>query len=162
MHLGKTFLALLFFIGSLTTFAQAVDSVKPAKVKVAVLLPLYLDSAFNGAVYKLGNNNIPKYMLPGLEFYNGVIMAIDSLQKERQPLEVMIHDTKSRNKSLNLLLVEPEIASASFIIGSFTTKEELRKVADFAAGKNIPLISATYPNDAGITANPKLKQNPGY
>jgi hypothetical protein len=68
----------------------------------------------------------------------------------------MIHDTKSREKSLSLLLVEPEIAGASFIIGSFTTKEELKKVADFALAKNIPLISATYPNDGGITANPNL------
>jgi ABC-type branched-subunit amino acid transport system substrate-binding protein len=135
---------------------QAAQATTGKKAKVAVLLPLYLDSAFNGAVYRLGNNNLPKYILPGLEFYNGVMMAVDSLQKEGQQLEVMVHDTKSKDKSLNLLLVEPEIASASFIIGSFTTKEELKKVADFAAEKNIPLISATYPNDGGITANPNL------
>lgn len=95
-------------------------------------------------------------MLPGLEFYNGVIMAVDSLQKEGRRIEVMVHDTKSKDKSLNLLLVEPEISSAAFIIGSFTTKEELKKVADFAAEKSIPLLSATYPNDGGITANPNL------
>lgn len=152
MHLGKIFLATIFFIGSIHTNAPV--NTKPAKV--AVLLPLYLDSAFNGAVYKLGNNNLPKYIMPGLEFYNGVMMAVDSLQKEGQQLEVMVHDTKSKDKSLNLLLVEPEIAGASFIIGSFTTKDELKKVADFAAEKNIPLISATYPNDGGITANPNL------
>jgi ABC-type branched-subunit amino acid transport system substrate-binding protein len=154
MHLGKIILAAIFFIVSFNANAQTAAT--PKKAKVAVLLPLYLDSAFNGAVYRLGNNNIPKYILPGLEFYNGVMMAVDSLQKEGQPLEVMVHDTKSKEKSLNLLLVEPEIASASFIIGSFNTKEELKKVADFAAEKNIPLISATYPNDGGITANPNL------
>jgi ABC-type branched-subunit amino acid transport system substrate-binding protein len=153
MHLGKFVLASVLIIVSFNANAQA-PGVK--KAKVAILLPLYLDSAFNGAAYKLGNNNLPKYILPGLEFYNGVMMAVDSLQKEGQQLEVMVHDTKSKDKSLNLLLVEPEIASASFIIGSFTTKEELKKVADFAAEKNIPLISATYPNDGGITANPNL------
>lgn len=148
-----TFLLILLFSGSsFQSFAQPAN--KP--VKVAVLLPLYLDSAFNGSTYKLGNNNLPRYILPGLEFYNGVMMAVDSLQKEGQHLEVMIHDTKAKDKSLNLLLVEPEISSASFIIGSFTTKEELKKVADFAAAHNIPLLSATYPNDGGINANMHL------
>lgn len=153
MHPGKIIVACLLLFISFNTYAQPAAA---AKAKVAVLVPLYLDSAFNGAVYKLGNNNLPKYMLPGLEFYNGVVMAIDSLQKEGQQVEVMVHDTKSKDRSLNLLLVEPEISSAAFIIGSFTTKEELKKVADFAAEKNIPLISATYPNDGGITGNPNL------
>jgi ABC-type branched-subunit amino acid transport system substrate-binding protein len=153
MHLGKIVIGFLFITFSFRSVAQS----QPAKtIKVAVLLPLYLDSGFNGSTYKLGNNNLPKYMLPGLEFYHGVMMAIDSLQQEGQHLEVMIHDIKSRDKSLSLLLVEPEIANASFIIGSFTTKEELNKVSDFAAAKKIPLISATYPNDGGVTGNPFL------
>jgi hypothetical protein len=153
MHPGKIFITALLF----TLCLQSIGQTQPVKkAKVVVLAPLYLDSAFNGNTYKLGNNNLPKYILPGLEFYNGVMMAIDSLQKEGQQLEVMIHDTKSRDKSLNLLLVEPEIAEASFIIASFNTKEELKKVADFGAEKNIPVISATYPNDGGITANPNL------
>ncbi|HEX6913923.1 MAG TPA: ABC transporter substrate-binding protein, partial [Chitinophagaceae bacterium] len=73
-----------------------------------------------------------------------------------QELEVLIHDTKSREKPLSVILVEPDIASASLIIGSFTSKDELKRVADFAAEKNIPLISGTYPNDGGITGNPML------
>lgn len=155
MHLGKIVLASLIFI-CLSAPASAQDSAKARVPKVAVLLPLYLDSAFNGSVYKLGNNNIPKNILPGLEFYNGVMMAIDSLKDEGVVIEVMIHDTKSKDKSLNILLVEPEIATASMIIGSFTTKDELFKVAEFAKARNIPLISATYPNDGGVTANPNL------
>ena len=155
MHLGKIFLAALLLVFlSAPAFAQ--DSAKVKVPKVAVLLPLYLDSAFNGSVYKLGNNNIPKNILPGLEFYNGVMMAIDSLRDEGVAIEVMIHDTKSKDKSLNILLVEPEIASASLIIASFTTKDELNKVSEFAKAKNIPLISATYPNDGGVKSNPNL------
>jgi hypothetical protein len=150
MQLGKFVAAALLFFFSFHSFAQVPAT---APVKVTVLTPLYLDSAFNGNTYKLGNTNLPKYILPGLEFYNGVMMAIDTLQKEGQHLEVMIHDTKSKSKSLGLLLVEPEIAQSSFIIASFTTKDEFRKVADFAAAKNIPLISATFPNDGGITRN---------
>jgi hypothetical protein len=154
MHLRRVFFFIIILLISVKGFSNTRDTSNP--VKVAVLLPLYLDSAFNGATYKLGNNNLPKYILPGLDFYNGVMMAIDSLKKEGQFIEVFIHDTKAKHKSLNLVLAEPEISSASFIIGSFTAKEELKKVADFAATKNIPLISATYPNDGGITGNPNL------
>jgi len=148
-----TLLLLAFQLG-LSVGVQAQSASR--KVKVSVLVPLFLDSAFNGNTYKLGNNNLPRYMMPGLEFYNGVLMAVDSLQKEGQQVTVMIHDTKSREKSLSLLLVEPEIAASDFIIGAFTTKDELKKVADFAAEKNIPLLSATYPNDGGITGNPNM------
>lgn len=154
MHLRRLFVLMTVLMISVKSFSNLRDTANP--VKVAVLLPLYLDSAFNGASYKLGNNNLPKYMLPGLDFYNGVMMAIDSLEAEEQQIEVVIHDTKSKTKSLNLLLNEPDISTASFIIGSFTAKDELKKVADFAALKNIPLISATYPNDGGITDNPNL------
>jgi hypothetical protein len=154
MHLRRLFVLMVILTISVKSFSNVRDTSNP--VKVAVLLPLYLDSAFNGASYKLGNNNLPKYMLPGLDFYNGVMMAIDSLEAEGQQVEVVIHDTKSRNRSISTVLNEPDLSSASFIIGSFTAKEELKKVADFAALRNIPLISATYPNDGGITNNPNL------
>jgi len=123
---------------------------------VAVFVPLYLDSAFNGSTYKLGNNNIPKFILPGLEFYNGVMMAIDSLRKENLPLEIHIYDTKAKDNALNRVLTSTDITDLSFIIASFNNKEELKRVSDFAMEKNIPLISATYPNDGGISANPNF------
>jgi len=154
MQLRRVFVLMAILMISVKAFSNARDTANP--LKVAVLLPLYLDSAFNGASYKLGSNNLPKYMLPGLDFYNGVMMAIDSLEAEGQQIEVVIHDTKSKSRSLGSYLNGLEMSAASFIIGSFTAKEELKKVADFAALKNIPLISATYPNDGGVTNNPNL------
>jgi hypothetical protein len=48
-------------------------------IRVAIFSPIYMDSAFIGDTYKLGDANLPKQMLPGLEFYNGAMAAIDSL-----------------------------------------------------------------------------------
>jgi hypothetical protein len=48
------------------------------------MAPLYIDSAFDNNVYKLSNTNMPKIILQGLDFYNGVMMAVDSLKKEGQ------------------------------------------------------------------------------
>jgi ABC-type branched-subunit amino acid transport system substrate-binding protein len=124
-----------------------------SKVKVAVFAPLYIDSAFNGYSYKLGMNNLPKYMLPGLEFYNGVQMAIDSLQKDGKELDVLIYDSKGK------LGVENICNGFSFnnvqlIIAQFNSRQDVKQLADIAAYKQIPLISATYPNDGGVNSNP--------
>lgn len=125
-------------------------------VKVAVFAPLYIDSAFAGENYKLGKSNLPKYLLPGLDFYNGVMLAIDSLNAERTVAEVQIYDTKNPNSSLEELLAQPALQDVSLLIASFNNRNEIRPLADFAQKKNILLISSTYPNDGGITENPNF------
>ena len=120
--------------------------------KIAVFSPIYLDSAFNGDTYKAGINNLPKSVLPGLDFYNGVMMAIDSLQQEGINAEVFVYDTKST--SINSIIQKKELNDVSLIIASFTNRAEIKPLADFALIKKIPLISSTYPNDIGIKNNP--------
>ena len=71
--------------------------------KIAVFAPVYLDDAFNEGNYSLGNNNIPKQILPGLDFYNGVQLAIDSLQAGGHHLEILFFDLKSKRKILTRL-----------------------------------------------------------
>jgi len=128
------------------------DTSKP--LKIAVFAPLYIDSAFTDADYKLGRNNIPKYILSGLDFYNGVMLAIDSLNAEKAPIEVFFYDSKSVSEPIEDILEKPELADVSLIIASFNTRGDVKPLADFALLHTIPLISAIYPNDGGITANP--------
>jgi hypothetical protein len=127
---------------------------KQRKFKIAVFAPVYIDSAFDGDNYKLGNNNLPKSILPGLEFYNGVMMAIDSLQTENAPVEVSFYDTKSKFESMDNIISEDQLNDVSLIIASFNNRSEIRPLADFALKKKIPLLSVTFPNDGGITGNP--------
>ena len=85
--------SILFFYFILTTvsFVHAQQTLSPVtKQKIAVLAPLYLDSAFDGNNYKLTGISLPKYILPGLDFYHGVKAAIDSLQKENSPIDVIV------------------------------------------------------------------------
>lgn len=124
-------------------------------LKVAVFAPVFIDSAFTDAEYKLGKNtNLPRYMLPGLDFYNGVMLAIDSLNKEKAAVEVLFYDTKSENLSVDEIVEDSVFSNVSLIIASFNNRLEIKTLADFALEKKIPLLSATYPNDGGITANP--------
>ncbi len=125
-----------------------------APTKIAVFAPLYLDSAFNGNNFKLSNTNLPKYLLPGLEFYNGVIMAIDSLNTEGVNAEVLIYDSKQSESAIQEILSKPELEGVSLIIASFNNRNEIKALADFALSRKIALISETYPNDGGVSENP--------
>src|SRR4030095_4466761 len=152
-YLGVLIFIPLFALIFLVQKAQAqTHSVSP--LRIAIILPLYLDSAFDNYDYKLGNLNIPKYFLPGLEFYNGITMAIDSLQKEGVNLEVWIYDTKKKDHSLDSLIKEIEPLHLSLIIASFSNTAEQKIFSEFSLNNNIPLISATYPNDAYVNGNP--------
>ncbi len=150
MHIKKI-IGLVFLV---SFFVQEGKSQIQIPVKIAVFAPLYIDSAFKEQEYKLGKNNLPKYMLAGLDFYNGVQLAIDSLQAEKQALEVMIYDSKMPEDSLDALLSSNQMQDVGMMIASFNNRNEIKSLADFALEKNIPLLSATFPNDGGITENP--------
>lgn len=147
--------SLLFFCCTLLVLNIKAQQVIP-RIKVAVLAPLYLDSVFAGDTYKAGKTSLPKYILPGLDFYNGVMLAIDSLNKENAAVDVLIYDTKSDSLSLDEIMAEEQMQDVSLIIASFNQRNEVKTVADFAKEKNILLISSTYPNDGGITHNPSF------
>jgi hypothetical protein len=143
------------FLGILvSSFAFQELRAQEAPIKIAVFAPLYLDSAFNGNNFKLGNTNLPKYLLPGLEFYNGIMMAIDSLNADGVNAEVLIYDSKQTEKGIQDILTNPALEGLSLIIASFNNRNEIRPLADFALSKRIALISETYPNDGGVSENP--------
>ena len=122
--------------------------------KIAILAPLYIDSAFAADTsYRYAKNVFPKFINPGLEFYEGVQLALDSMNKEKTPLEVFIFDTKSSKESLTEQLNKAESEGVELIIANCSSTE----VKTFAAAglkKNIPVINVNLPNDGGAAANP--------
>jgi flavodoxin len=148
----KVFCLLIVFI-SFFKVASANDTTF-SPVRIAVLAPLNLDSAFNGYEYNLSNTKIPQFFLEGLEFYNGVMLAIDTLQKENANIEVWIYDTHKRGQSVQQLISEMQPLNFSLVIASFTSLNEQKYVSDFSAKNSIPVISATYPTDAYLNYNP--------
>lgn len=144
-------ISLWVLVSSLTgsTYAQTAGP-----MKIAVFAPVYIDDAFNNGNYSLGNNNIPKNILPGLDFYNGIQLAIDSLQAEGQQLEILFFDLKNKQETLEKLIQSGKLNGTALLIASFNNRADIKPLADYAKSKQIPLISSTYPNDAGIRSNP--------
>ena len=148
----------IFFIALLTglLFNSLISQAQPSAAphKIAIFAPLYLDSAFDQADnYRYAKNQFPEFINPGLEFYEGVQLALDSLSKEGVPLEVFIYDSRSSSETLAEQLSKPELADVDMIITHCGTNE-VRTFADFGLLKNIPVINVNLPNDGGVRANP--------
>ncbi|OLY93641.1 ABC-type branched-chain amino acid transport system, substrate-binding protein [Cnuella takakiae] len=146
----KKGIVLLF--GLLLLVQGVVQAQATRRHKIALFAPLFLDSVFNGASYRYGKE-FPKFLNPGLEFYQGAQLALDSLQKAGAPLEVFVYDTRSRRNSMESILNNPALNGLELIIAS-ANPAEVRSFANTALQKKIPFISATLPNDAGVNNNP--------
>ncbi|MBS1611061.1 MAG: amino acid ABC transporter substrate-binding protein [Bacteroidetes bacterium] len=154
MRIQRTFVLFATFLLLLTrlnSFGQT-DSL-PYKHVIAVFAPLYLDSAFDAAYNYRYDKTFPKFINPGLEFYEGVQLALDSLSKENAPLEVYIYDTRSATKPLSEQLKSPELEDAELIL-AYCSGQELAGFAYQAALKKIPFINVNLPVDGGVKNNP--------
>ena len=140
-------ISLLFFFSLTNLFAQ-----NDSRQKIAVFVPLYLDSAFDAYNTYRYDKNFPKFINPGLEFYEGVQFAIDSLTKEKVPLEVFVYDTRSVQR--NLLEQINEIDTSVGLIIAHANAQENWVLAGEANLRKIPYINVNLPNDGGIVNNP--------
>ena len=148
------FIVAFFFIcKSNGAFAQTDTAHK--RYSVAVFTPLYLDSAFDASGEYRYDKNFPKFISPGLEFYEGIKLAADSLKIENVALDIEIFDTRSASQTLQQQLSSPAMEHTGLIIGH-VTPAEAKILAEAAYRKSIPFINANLPNDAGIANNPSL------
>jgi len=124
------------------------------KHRIAIFTPLYLDSAFTwNNEYRYTNNNFPKFINPGLEFYEGAQLALDSLALENQSLEVFVYDTRSSKETLEQQLDKAADNQVELIL-TYCSAGELKTLADEGLKRKIPVINTNMPIDAGVSANP--------
>jgi hypothetical protein len=149
----------LFLLLTLPVHAQDTTALKTdtnARHSVALFLPLYLDSAFDAGGNYRYDKNFPKFINPGLEFYEGAGLALDSLRKEGMRLDVHIYDTRSATRSIQRVLADSALDSVQLIISVVANAGEEQQLAAAALKHRVPFINANFPNDGGITANPDL------
>ncbi|MEO6961766.1 MAG: hypothetical protein ABIY90_07355 [Puia sp.] len=148
----KSIWVLLFLIAA---HGRSGAQITSARYHIAVFLPLYLDSAFDASGNYRFDQNFPKYISPGLEFYEGLELAMDSLEKTGSPLDITVYDTRSATKTVQQVLDESVFDSTALIIG-YVNLAELRMLSREARVKDIPFINVNFPNDGGITNNPQF------
>ena len=153
-------LSLLLFVFALPSFSDAqvsrdssYTSVKT--YRVGIFAPLYLDSVFSADGKFRFKQGMPKFIAPAVDFVNGAQIALDSLNTNNNQVQAFIYDTKAYKTPVDQLIKTKQLDGLHLLIGSVKDVEYLQ-LAEFARAKNIPFISATYPNDGGINANPYL------
>jgi hypothetical protein len=122
---------------------------------VGIFAPLYLDSLFGTSGNFRYKQGIPKFVMPAVDFVQGAQIAFDSMDVWNANVQAHIYDTKSYINPISTLITNKTLDKLDLIIGS-VKDVDYKQLADFAGKKNIPFISATYPNDGGVTANPFL------
>lgn len=122
--------------------------------RVGIFSALYLDSVFSNNEYNYGKK-FPKFTQQGLDFVQGAEIALDSLPLPNGNIIATVFDAKSTQNDIPWLITNHKLDSLDLIIGS-VKDADFTDLAKFAKQKNIPFISATYPNDGGIIDNPFL------
>lgn len=123
---------------------------------VALFTPLSVDQVLSDTGFSVNNRTpLPGGTVAGLEFYEGALLAMDSLRQTGIQLHLSVYDTKSLSRPLNRLLNSGQLDSTHLILGSVNSAE-LKAISTFAKQKQINFVSVTYPNDAGIQDNPFL------
>ncbi len=142
----KLLLAALLICG----YSEAQD-----KIKIAVFAPMAIDEAFTNNEFSVTGTSLPKSMFAGIEFYNGLMLGIDSLNKAGLTnIVVDIYDAKSSNKTVESIVSSVGFSNTKLIIASLSQRNDIKTLANYANANQIPFVSATLPNDGGISNNP--------
>ena len=122
--------------------------------RVGIFAPLYLDSVFSNSQLR-SEKTLPKFIMPAVDFVQGAEIALDSMSLFNDHVEAYIYDTKSFYQPIPWLVKNKMLDSLDLIIGS-VRESDFKQLSDYSEKTNIPFISATYPNDGGVSGNPNL------
>ncbi|HMO63099.1 MAG TPA: hypothetical protein PKC39_12990 [Ferruginibacter sp.] len=153
----KVILIQLFFAVALQytqpVVAQQQEYSAQKTLKVGVFAPLYLDSVFSASGNFRYRETMPRFIVPAVDFINGVMAGIDSLGAVKDNVEVHVFDTRSYSNPLPALIRSGKLNELNLLIGA-VKDIDYKYLADLAVSRQVPFISASYPNDGGVTANP--------
>ncbi len=121
---------------------------------IALMLPLFLNEVVPIDVNEVSEEAINKYKpLRFLPFYEGFMMAVDSLRKSGFKLKIYVYDVGQDTVKTRKLLRNPEIKNMDLIIGLLYHRT-FQIVADFAERNEIPIVNPMSERDQVINNNP--------
>jgi LysM repeat protein len=110
---------------------------------IALMLPFYLDE--NDEITEHRSALEEKTIYPkskySIEFYNGFLLALDSISTDSAKFKLHVYDTKGNDSTqTKLLLLNPEMKNMDMIVGPLYANN-FRHVIRFGKMNNIPVIS---------------------
>ena len=115
-------------------------------IKAAVMLP-----------FMTGETSVRDEQTRMVEYYEGLLMAVDSLKRQGVSIDLHTFDTKGRNATINQILARKEMKSMDIIFGPSHTKN-VPTLAAFADKHNIRLVVPFAPKVEEVFNNPQIYQ----
>lgn len=128
---------------------------KPAKrftaANISLLIPFKLNQ-FN--LQTVNKSQLEKADM-AIDFYQGVMLGIDSAAAQGLNFNVSVFDTKDENSQLAALTRKEKIKNSDLIIGP-VFPDGIKYFSDFAVSNNIPMVSPLAASRPAEFNNPKL------
>ena len=122
------------------------ENPKIATIKAAVMLPFMTDGS--------GNRDEQIRMV---EYYEGFLMAVDSLKEKGVSVDIYTYDTYNNTSSVKSILAKDEMKNMNIIFGP-AYPEQVKPVADFAKKNNIRLVIPFTSKGNEVFNNPSIYQ----
>lgn len=140
---------------SLDSIADVKDlfirSYEPKKeMNIAITLPFQLNKI-------TPNNKIDGNTKRFLEFYQGFLLAVDSLKKTGLSFNIYTFDSGKTEEEIQKILDLPEMKEMDLLIGPAYTSQ-IKKMADFSLENNIKMVIPFSTNSDQTLVNPNIFQ----
>lgn len=132
-----------------------INPVKKSIYKVALLVPLYLEDVWT--ISTSGKKDDDQKPFTFIQFYEGFMMALDSLKQMGFNAEISVFDIQQDTMQMVTLIKKNTFKNMDLIIGPFYP-QPLQVMARYAKKENIPVISPLYNDDEILEKNPNLIQ----
>jgi len=141
-----------------TTSLFSCDCDKPVlkeSYNIALLIPLYLDYAYKISYdEKEHKTSESKFLaLKNVSFYEGMLLAIDSLKKIGFNAKIHVYDVDNDVEQVQSIIQKPEMQNMDLIIGPWFD-ENFSVIADFAEENEIAIVSPHSFECSSIDKNP--------
>jgi len=125
--------------------------------RVALLIPFMLEETDSIVTTEPSSLKLPDNYksFDFIQFYEGALLAIDSLSRAGMNLKVLVFDTDAGDhvSKTRRILSNPEMAETDLIIGPFFVRS-FELVAEFAASHSIPIINPLSQRSEILSDNP--------
>lgn len=125
--------------------SQKETSKRISTIKAAIILPFMLDGTHKTESTRM------------VEYYEGFLMAVDSLKRTGTSIDLYVYDSGSENNSINSILAKDELKSMDIIFGPLH-QQHIKPLAAFAKKNDIRLVIPFTSKDNSVFNNPSVYQ----
>ena len=116
-----------------------------ATIQAAIILPLVPENGHNAESLRM------------MEFYEGFLLAVDSIKKLGSSVDLHVYDSGRTVYSVQQLLAKPEMKNMNVIFGPLYP-EQIKPLADFSKENDIRLVIPFSSNTDVVYTNPAVYQ----